>query len=81
MTTTPTPSQSQQIISRTAPLIEYLKNQRENQRLMKSVEIGTTLLFISFFILVAIRPIWQLFHSVGQIKSKEFSEKYENKNQ
>jgi hypothetical protein len=76
MTTTPAPSQSQQIISRTAPLIEYLKNQRENQRLMKSVEIGTTILFISFFVIVAIRPTMTAISTLlGEIKSKEILQK------
>jgi hypothetical protein len=57
-------------------LDEYLKNQRENQRLMKSVEIGTTLLFISFFILVAIRPTMAAISTLlGEIKSKEILQK------
>ncbi len=73
MTTTPFP---QQIISRTAPLIEYLKAKRENQRLAKTVEIATTLVFISFFIVVAIKPTMSAISALlGEIKSKEILSK------
>ena len=61
-----------QLIARATPLIEYLKKQRENERLMKSIEIGSTFLFVSFFAFAAIKPaVTTISALAGEIKSKE----------
>lgn len=61
-----------QIVSRIAPLLEYIKKQQENRKVAKSVEIGATLFFISFFLLFAIKPTALTISAlIGDIKSKE----------
>lgn len=54
------------------PFYNYLRKQRENQKFLKSLEIGATFFLISFFLLFAIKPTVSTISSLlGEIKSKE----------
>lgn len=60
------------LYSRVSPLFAYLEKKRENQKLVRSVEIGGTFFLISFFILFAIKPTFLTISAlVGDIKAKE----------
>lgn len=60
------------ITSQTAPLFAYLEKKREDQKIVKSVEIGATFFLISFFVLFAIKPTFLTISTLlGDIKSKE----------
>lgn len=60
------------IFSQATPLFEFLKKQRENQRIAHSIEIGATFLFVSFFLFFAIRPTATTISAlIGETKSKE----------
>lgn len=54
------------------PLVEYIKKYRDNQKFIKSIEISATLILVTFFLLVAIRPtIFTISSLIGEIKAKE----------
>lgn len=54
------------------PLLEFLRKQRENERLMQAVENIATIFLIIFFLLVAVRPtVMTISALLGEIKSKE----------
>lgn len=58
--------------SRTRPLTEYLKKQRENKKFLKTAETGGTFALITFFLFFAIRPTALTISAlVGEIKAKE----------
>lgn len=58
--------------SMTRPLLEYLKKQRENQKLVKSVEITATFSLITFFLFFAIKPtVVTISTLVGDIQAKK----------
>ncbi|MFA5025200.1 MAG: hypothetical protein WC503_01670 [Candidatus Shapirobacteria bacterium] len=60
------------ISSRVTPLLMYLEKKREDQKIARYVEIGSTFFLISFFILFAIKPTFLTISSLlGDIKSKE----------
>jgi hypothetical protein len=60
------------ITSRMGPLFAYLQKKREDQKIVRSVEIGGTFFFISFFILFAIKPTFLTISTLlGDIKAKE----------
>jgi len=60
------------LYSRVSPFFAYLEKKRENQKLVRSVEIGGTFFLISFFILFAIKPTFLTISAlVGDIKAKE----------
>lgn len=62
--------------SRINPLFVYLQKKRENQKIVKSVELGGTFFLISFFILFAIKPTFLTISTlVGDIKAKELLSK------
>lgn len=64
------------ISSQFSPLFTYLQKQRENQKVIKSIEIGGTFFLISFFIFFAIKPTFLTISSLlGEIKSKELLSK------
>lgn len=64
------------IFSTTKPLLEYLKERRENQKFIKSMELGATFLLISFFLFFAIKPtILTISALVGENTSKEILSK------
>lgn len=64
------------IFSTTKPLLEYLKERRENQKFVKSIELGATFLLISFFLFFAIKPtILTISSLVGENTSKEILSK------
>lgn len=64
------------IFSTTKPLLEYLKERRENQKFVKSIELGATFLLISFFLFFAIKPtITTISALVGENTSKEILSK------
>ncbi|MFA6008205.1 MAG: hypothetical protein WC784_06245, partial [Candidatus Shapirobacteria bacterium] len=67
---------STKITSRVQPLFAYLQKQRENQKFIRSLEIGATFLLISFFALFAIKPtLITISALVGEVKSKELLQK------
>lgn len=60
------------LYSKVSPLFTYLEKKRENQKLVRSVEIGGTFFLISFFILFAIKPTFLTISAlIGDIKAKE----------
>jgi len=60
------------ISSQINPLFVYLQKKRENQKIVRSVELGGTFFLISFFILFAIKPTFLTISAlVGDIKAKE----------
>ena len=60
------------VTSRMSPLFAYLQKKRENQKLVKLIEVGSTFFFISFFILFAIKPTFLTISTLlGDIKAKE----------
>lgn len=64
------------IFSKTRPLFEYVKKQRENRKFVESIELGTTFLLISFFLLFAIKPTVAIILSlIGENKAKQISVK------
>jgi Tfp pilus assembly protein PilO len=64
------------ISSQINPLFVYLQKQKENQKVVKLVEVGATFFLISFFIFFAIKPTFLTISSLlGDIKSKEILSK------
>lgn len=62
--------------SKMSPLFAYLQKKRENQKLVRLVEIGSTFFLISFFILFAIKPTFLTISAlIGDIKAKEILSK------
>ena len=60
------------LYSRVSPLFAYLEKKRENQKFVRTVEIGGTFFLISFFILFAIKPTFLTISTlIGDIKAKE----------
>ena len=60
------------LVSAGAPLYKYLRKRSEEARFWKTVEIGATLLLITFFALFAVKPTAVTISAlVGEIKSKE----------
>jgi hypothetical protein len=60
------------ITSQIQPLFLYLQKQRENQKFIRSFELGATFLLISFFALFAIKPtLITISALVGEVKSKQ----------
>ncbi|HWS48456.1 MAG TPA: hypothetical protein VN174_00215 [Candidatus Methanoperedens sp.] len=60
------------LYSRVSPLFTYLEKKKEDQKLVRTVEIGGTFFLISFFILFAIKPTFLTISAlVGDIKAKE----------
>ncbi|MBU1117612.1 hypothetical protein KKD37_01475 [Patescibacteria group bacterium] len=60
------------IYSRLNPLLGYLQKQKENQKLIKMIELGSTFFLISFFTFFAIKPTFLTISTLlGDIKSKE----------
>jgi len=60
------------INDRTSQLLEYVRRQQNNQKFMKSIELGSTFFLISFFIIVAIKPaVNTIFSLQGEIQSKK----------
>jgi hypothetical protein len=60
------------ISSQINPLFVYLQKQKENQKLVKLLEIGGTFVLISFFAFFAIKPtVLTISLLLGDIKSKE----------
>ncbi len=58
--------------SQATPLLEYIQKKRENQKIVKSVEIGATFFLISFFVLFAIKPTFLTISAlIGDINSKK----------
>jgi len=50
----------------------FLERRREDQKFMRSLEVGSTLLLISFFALFALRPAFDVISAlVGEIRSKD----------
>lgn len=67
---------STKISSRINPLFAYLRKQKENQKVVKLFEVGSTFFLISFFILLAIKPTFLTISTLlGDIKSKELLNK------
>lgn len=63
---------SEKIISQIRPLFDYLQKQKENQKFIRTVELGATFILISFFAIFAIKPtIFTISSLIGEIKSKE----------
>lgn len=63
---------SSNIVSKTKPLINYLKGQQENRKFVETVELGSTVFLIAFFLLFAIRPTVLVISSLlGEINSKK----------
>ncbi len=59
-------------ISRIKPIYDYLKAQQENEKALKTMEIGATFVLITFFVIFAIRPtVLTISSLVGEIKSKQ----------
>lgn len=60
------------IISKTKPLVEYLKKQQENRKFIETVELGATIFLVAFFLLFAIKPTVLVISSlIGEINSKK----------
>lgn len=60
------------IISKTKPLIEYLKKQQDNKKFISTVELSSTLFLIAFFLLFAIRPTLLVIAAlIGEVNSKK----------
>ncbi|MBP6989526.1 hypothetical protein KBB48_02000 [Candidatus Shapirobacteria bacterium] len=58
--------------SKISPILEYVAKQKENQKFIKSLELGGTLFLISFFIFFAIKPtVLTISALIGEIRSKE----------
>lgn len=59
-------------ISKISPILEYVAKQKENQKFLKSLELGGTLFLVSFFIFFAIKPtLLTISALIGDIRSKE----------
>jgi len=60
------------VISSVKPLLLYLKKRQENEKFIKSFEIGFTFITITFFLIFAIKPTAVTISGlVGEIKSKQ----------
>jgi hypothetical protein len=58
--------------SQNKPLFEFIRKQQDNERFVRSLEIGGTFMLISFFLLFAIKPTAYTISSLlGEIQSKE----------
>ena len=59
-------------ISRIKPIYDYLKKQQENEKFLKTIEIGATFVLITFFVVFAIRPTaYAISKLLGDIESKK----------
>lgn len=64
------------ISSQISPLFAYLQKQRDNQKVIRLLEIGGTFFLISFFIFFAIKPTFLTISALlGDIKAKELLSK------
>lgn len=58
--------------SKISPILDYVVKQKENQKFIKSLELGGTLFLISFFVFFAIKPtLLTISALIGDIRSKE----------
>lgn len=65
-------NKSTSTVSSLRPLLSYVKAQSENEKFLKSIELGATFMLISFFLIFAIRPTASAISTLlGDIKSKE----------
>lgn len=57
---------------KTEALFRYLEKQKENKQFIRSIELASTLLLISFFALVAVYPTFTIISGLmGDIKAKQ----------
>lgn len=60
------------LVSALRPMYDYLNKQKDNQKLIRSVEITATFILISFFLVFAILPTASAISGlIGEIKAKE----------
>lgn len=59
-------------VSQLRPMFDYVKKQRENEKFMRSIELGATFFLITFFLIFAIKPTAVAISSLlGDISSKQ----------
>lgn len=68
----PLPDKTTPTVSVVKPIYDYLKKQKENQKFIRSLEIGGAFVLVSFFLIFAIMPTATAISTLlGDIKSKE----------
>lgn len=65
-------TQENMIISKTKPLLEYIKKRQEDKKFIRSVEVTATFFTIAFFLIFAIKPTATTISAlIGEINSKQ----------